>query len=116
MIEGALPSGNAVLVFMVMTLLAGFMVGGLARWILPGPSPMSIGQTILLGIAGAIAGGLVAVIFRLPPLVHPFGIFLLAAGGAWIVLRFVKHCRRRGQTLDPLDHTFNRRDHTLHHK
>jgi uncharacterized membrane protein YeaQ/YmgE (transglycosylase-associated protein family) len=34
------------------------VVGGLARLALPGPDPMGIGRTILIGMAGSFLGGL----------------------------------------------------------
>jgi uncharacterized membrane protein YeaQ/YmgE (transglycosylase-associated protein family) len=40
--------------------LTGLVVGALGRLAIPGPNPMSIGMTILVGIGGALAGGLVA--------------------------------------------------------
>jgi uncharacterized membrane protein YeaQ/YmgE (transglycosylase-associated protein family) len=94
----ALSSGGAILVLILMTMIGGFIVGGLARWIMPGPDPMSIGHTILLGIGGSILGGLVAAVFRLSPITHPWWVFLLEVAGALLVLWIVNH-RRRGQTL-----------------
>ena len=41
----------------------GLIVGALARLALPGPDPMGILTTIVLGIAGSLVGGLVARIF-----------------------------------------------------
>ena len=41
-------------------LLFGLVVGALARFLMPGDDPMGIIGTTLLGIAGALAGGLVA--------------------------------------------------------
>jgi uncharacterized membrane protein YeaQ/YmgE (transglycosylase-associated protein family) len=52
---------------LIATLIAlvfgGLIIGGLARLALPGPDPMSIPMTIVLGIAGSLIGGLVARIF-----------------------------------------------------
>ena len=42
-------------------ILTGLIVGALGRLFVPGPSPMGIGMTILVGIAGAILGGIIAV-------------------------------------------------------
>jgi uncharacterized membrane protein YeaQ/YmgE (transglycosylase-associated protein family) len=39
-------------------LLLGLVVGALARWIMPGADPGGILVTILIGIAGALIGGL----------------------------------------------------------
>lgn len=40
--------------------LIGLVMGALGRLIVPGPDPMGIGATILVGIAGAFVAGLVA--------------------------------------------------------
>jgi uncharacterized membrane protein YeaQ/YmgE (transglycosylase-associated protein family) len=44
----------------IQVLLSGFIIGGLARWAVPGPDPMSVPMTILLGIFGSFIGGGVA--------------------------------------------------------
>jgi uncharacterized membrane protein YeaQ/YmgE (transglycosylase-associated protein family) len=42
----------------------GFIVGGLARWAIPGPDPMPVWLTIGIGLVGSIiGGGAAAVIF-----------------------------------------------------
>ena len=38
-------------------LLFGLVVGTLARFAVPGPDPMPIWKTILLGVAGSLLGG-----------------------------------------------------------
>jgi uncharacterized membrane protein YeaQ/YmgE (transglycosylase-associated protein family) len=48
------------LTFILLAALNGLIVGALARLALPGKDPMSIPQTILVGIAGSMAGGLIA--------------------------------------------------------
>ena len=48
------------LVFILLVVLNGLVIGALARLALPGKDPMSIPQTILVGIAGSMAGGLIA--------------------------------------------------------
>jgi uncharacterized membrane protein YeaQ/YmgE (transglycosylase-associated protein family) len=45
--------------FIILLVLSGLIVGALGRLGLPGPDPMSIGQTILVGIAGSLIAGLV---------------------------------------------------------
>jgi uncharacterized membrane protein YeaQ/YmgE (transglycosylase-associated protein family) len=53
------------LVYLIFLALSGLIVGALARLALPGPDPMGIGMTILIGIAGSFLGGLVmALLFR----------------------------------------------------
>lgn len=41
-------------------LVIGAVVGGLARLVLPGKQDISIAMTIVIGIGGAIVGGIVA--------------------------------------------------------
>jgi uncharacterized membrane protein YeaQ/YmgE (transglycosylase-associated protein family) len=90
-----LSSGGGILFLMLMVAGSGLVIGALARWIMPGPDPMSIGKTILLGIAGSIVGGLIATLFRLSPTMHPFWILLLEVGGALLVLWVVRRYRGR---------------------
>lgn len=47
------------IVFILLLLLSGLVVGALGRLAVPGPNPMSIGRTILVGIGGSLLGGLV---------------------------------------------------------
>ena len=51
------------LAILIALVVGGLIVGALARLALPGPDPMSIPTTIVLGIAGSLIGGLVARIF-----------------------------------------------------
>jgi uncharacterized membrane protein YeaQ/YmgE (transglycosylase-associated protein family) len=46
-------------VFVVVLVVGGLVVGGLARLAVPGPDPMPLWATGLLGLAGALVGGLV---------------------------------------------------------
>jgi hypothetical protein len=46
--------------FLILITLGGLFVGALARLALPGPDPMTLGQTILVGIGGSLAGGVVS--------------------------------------------------------
>jgi uncharacterized membrane protein YeaQ/YmgE (transglycosylase-associated protein family) len=48
------------LVFLLWLALAGLIVGALGRLVLPGPDPMSIGMTILIGIGGSVLAGLIS--------------------------------------------------------
>jgi len=40
--------------------VSGFLIGGLARWAVPGPDPMPIWLTTLFGLAGSVVGGGIA--------------------------------------------------------
>ena len=44
----------------IQVLISGFIIGALARWAVPGPDPMSVPMTILLGIFGSFLGGGIA--------------------------------------------------------
>ncbi|MEO7198294.1 MAG: GlsB/YeaQ/YmgE family stress response membrane protein [Solirubrobacterales bacterium] len=46
--------------FIIALIFTGLIVGALARLLLPGRDPMSIFQTILIGIAGSLVAGLIA--------------------------------------------------------
>ncbi|MCW3031554.1 MAG: hypothetical protein JWM66_1687 [Solirubrobacterales bacterium] len=48
----------SLIVFLVLLVAIGLIVGALARLLLPGPDPMGVGATILLGIAGSFLAGL----------------------------------------------------------
>jgi uncharacterized membrane protein YeaQ/YmgE (transglycosylase-associated protein family) len=45
------------LAWLVVLVLVGLLVGGLARLALPGKDPMSLGETMLIGIAGTVISG-----------------------------------------------------------
>src|SRR3954454_10272933 len=59
--------------YIIATLLIGLLLGSLARLALPGRDPMSIPQTIAIGIAGSFIGGLIA-----------YALFGRAGGGLFI--------------------------------
>lgn len=44
-------------------ILTGLLVGALARLLMPGRQPIGLVATILLGVAGAFVGGLIASLF-----------------------------------------------------
>jgi uncharacterized membrane protein YeaQ/YmgE (transglycosylase-associated protein family) len=45
--------------FLIWLAVTGLVIGGLGRLALPGPDPMGIGQTILIGLAGSFIGGVI---------------------------------------------------------
>ena len=45
-------------VYLILLLFVGLVVGGLARLLLPGPDPMGIGMTALVGLCGTFSAGL----------------------------------------------------------
>jgi uncharacterized membrane protein YeaQ/YmgE (transglycosylase-associated protein family) len=45
--------------WIISVILSGLIVGALGRLAIPGPNPMSIGMTILVGIGGSLIGGII---------------------------------------------------------
>ncbi len=45
--------------FIIGLVVMGLIVGALARLLVPGPDPMSVGGTILLGAVGSIIAGVI---------------------------------------------------------
>ena len=43
--------------FIIVLLVVGFLAGALARFLVPGPDPMSVAGTWLLGVLGSFVGG-----------------------------------------------------------
>ena len=62
--------------------LWGFVIGALARFAVPGPDPMPIWMTILLGIVGSIVGGSIAVALGF----GAGGIFVLSVLAATVIV------------------------------
>lgn len=50
----------SLILYLILLAISGLFVGALARLILPGRDPMTIGQTMLVGVAGSFAAGLVS--------------------------------------------------------
>ena len=45
---------------LIQILISGFVIGALARFAVPGPDPMPIWLTIVIGIVGSLIGGGIA--------------------------------------------------------
>ena len=76
--------------FIVSLLITGILFGALGRLAIPGPNPMSIGMTILVGIGGAFLGGIVAYLLGASGVI----VFILQALGAALIVYLMQ--RRRG--------------------
>jgi uncharacterized membrane protein YeaQ/YmgE (transglycosylase-associated protein family) len=50
----------SILAYMIVIAVSGVFVGALARLALPGRDPMTLGQTMLVGIGGSLAAGLLS--------------------------------------------------------
>ena len=81
------------IVYLIVLAISGLIVGALGRLALPGPDPMGIGMTILVGIGGSLLAGIVtSLIFGRN--VAGFILSVLFATGIVYVIR-----RSRGGTL-----------------
>ena len=78
--------------FLLFLFLFGLVVGALGRLAIPGPNPMSIPMTALVGIGGSLIGGIVGrVLFG-----RPGGFVLAVAGTALIVWLMQRSSHSRG--------------------
>ena len=66
-------AGTSLVMSLLIMAVAGGIIGVIARALMPGPNPMSIGMTILLGIAGSVLGGFIARLLG------------LATGAGWVI-------------------------------
>lgn len=48
------------LLYLIILFIAGLFIGAIARLLLPGPDPMGIGMTALIGVGGSLIAGLFA--------------------------------------------------------
>lgn len=86
-----------VLMDIIAWIVIGLIVGGLARFLLPGRDPMGCLATSLLGIAGAFVGGFISQLIWPPDpaagYVRPG--FIVSLLGAILVLFLVRAVRKR---------------------
>ena len=47
-----------IVLYIILLFFIGLVVGGLGRLLLPGPDPMTVVQTVMVGLAGSFAAGL----------------------------------------------------------
>jgi uncharacterized membrane protein YeaQ/YmgE (transglycosylase-associated protein family) len=84
--EGATGVGLGFGILILLIGLSGLLTGALARWLLPGPDPMSWLATVGYGIAGSFLGGIVAQLLKLPATLN----FVLAVAGAAALIWFFR--------------------------
>lgn len=82
--------GIFLLVLILVGALSGLVVGGLARFLLPGPDPMSWPKTILFGVGGSFLGGLVGRLLHIP---QSLGFVLSVACAAGLIWFFTRRKR-----------------------
>lgn len=80
---------GVIVLYLVWLLVAGLIIGALARLVLPGPDPMSWLATLGYGVAGSFLGGIVGRMLGLGNL----GLLLGVACAAGLIWYF----RRRGK-------------------
>jgi uncharacterized membrane protein YeaQ/YmgE (transglycosylase-associated protein family) len=76
----------------IWSIIVGFVVGWLARAIMPGADQMGFLSTSLLGILGSLVGGFVGGLVSRPKegaVVHPAGLVMSVIGA--MILLFVWH-------------------------
>ena len=79
----------SLIAFIISLAFIGLLVGALARLALPGRDPMSIVQTVLVGMAGTLAAGLVAsAVFG-----RNGGSFLLAVVFSTLIVYLIRRSR-----------------------
>jgi uncharacterized membrane protein YeaQ/YmgE (transglycosylase-associated protein family) len=83
-----------IITYLILLAVQGLVIGGLARLALPGPDPMSVPMTMLVGIGGAFIGGLVVYAITGGAAAGGFLVALVFAVGIVYLIR-----RSRGQGL-----------------
>ena len=79
----------------IWSIIIGFIVGIIARALMPGVDHYGFWITVLIGIGGSLVGGLIGTLFSRPArgrMFHPAG-FIMSIVGALIVLWAVEHFR-----------------------
>jgi uncharacterized membrane protein YeaQ/YmgE (transglycosylase-associated protein family) len=85
----------SLIAYLIVLLATGLLVGALARLLLPGPDPMTLGQTAALGLAGnAVAGMVVWLLWR-----HPAPGIAISVLCSSVILYAIR--RARGGGLSP---------------
>ena len=83
------------LIAFILVIVAGGLIGALARLAVPGPDPMSIWRTIVLGILGSLVGGVIAAVVGFG---SGGGILFAVVGGALLLIAYRRFVQHRGIT------------------
>lgn len=90
----------SLIAFILLAALQGLIVGALARLALPGKDPMSIMQTIAVGIGGALIAGVVVYLITDGEAAPGF----LASFAAAVLIVYIVRRRRGGSLTKPSGH------------
>jgi uncharacterized membrane protein YeaQ/YmgE (transglycosylase-associated protein family) len=85
--------GVFLLTLVVLGAISGLIVGGIARFLLPGPDPMSWPRTIGYGIGGSFLGGIVGRVLHVP---QSLGFVLSVACAAGLIWFFTRRNKPAG--------------------
>jgi uncharacterized membrane protein YeaQ/YmgE (transglycosylase-associated protein family) len=84
----------SLLAYIIVLAVSGLFIGALARLSLPGPDPMTIPQTILLGLAGNLIAGIVVwLVWR-----HTAPGIIISVAFSSLILYFIRRSRGGGLT------------------
>ena len=79
--------------FIIVLLIVGFIVGAIARLLMPGRDPIGVFGTIVLGIIGSIVSGFLQNLIQYHKLsvhsFHPVGL-IGSIIGAWVLLLLLR--------------------------
>lgn len=86
------------LLFLISLAVGGLVIGGLGRLVVPGPNPMGVFRTILVGLGGSFLGGLVSRLAFGMRYRYSLGVGLVLSVlfAALLVLAFERRSPRRG--------------------
>jgi uncharacterized membrane protein YeaQ/YmgE (transglycosylase-associated protein family) len=84
-----------ILVFVLFVLVGGLMVGLIARLAVPGPDPMSIWRTIVLGILGSLIGTALAALVGMG---NGGGLLFALIGAVLLLILYRRIFQHRGIT------------------
>jgi uncharacterized membrane protein YeaQ/YmgE (transglycosylase-associated protein family) len=80
-------------VFIIVLLIVGFIVGAIARLLMPGRDPLGVFGTIVLGIVGSFVGGFLQNLVEYHSAsihsFHPVGL-IGSVIGAWVLLLLLR--------------------------
>jgi len=91
-----MPGQTSGVLFLILSIaVGGLIIGALGRLAVPGRQPMGILATILVGVAGALIGGVAARVIWADPQNHALGAIVLEVLGAALIVYVLRGRRNR---------------------